>query len=41
MNSVEFSNLNNQFQTQLSQNYKNSISNEIISIPKLCTRCNF
>ena len=40
MNSVEFSNLNNQFQTQLSQNYKNSISNEIISIPKLCTRCN-
>ena len=41
MNSVEFSNLNNQFQTiPLSQNYKNSISNEIISIPKLCTRCN-
>ena len=41
MNSVEFSNLNNQFHSiPLSQNYKNSISNEIISIPKLCTRCN-
>ena len=41
MNSVDFSNLNNQFHSiPLSQNYKNSISNEIISIPKLCTRCN-